>query len=417
MLAVMVGITLFVTVYCHRLNMPPTRHQHPKKAHAIYTSITHTTRNTMNMNFTSSARRASRCLSKAKKQASFVNVQKSNQTRNYLSGLSSCALPQTQSSVVRPRRHQSSSSAPPHNHIHQTLEKKRHSILTHALQRVHDEGWTDDAVASGTLDAGLPPSYIGQAVSSTSVFGSADLIAFFMDECNNNLRKELNNLASVDSGDDKNDIAAKIYKALQLRLSMTLPFVSSNRWHEGMAIGALPQNAYRTAQQLDEIATLVLEYALGKGNANAAHRAVIVAAYAAAELHLLSDGNNGSVASVSLSGENYKSTWTFLEERSNEAAKFIIDGPSLSGVPLPNPTHVVAASAVASSLCGAALSLAAPTAAAMLPRAMEALGPLQNRIMNNTLGNSATGTQPSDYQPIDTNNLPPFDANEKIFLK
>ncbi len=330
-------------------------------------------------------------------------------------------MPQTHptysSSEVLPRRHQSSSSAPPHNHIHKTLQEKRHSILTHALKRVHDEGWTDDAIASGTLDAGLPPSYIGQAVSSTSVFGCADLVAFFMDECNNNLRKELNTLAAVPvaSGNNTNDTAAKIYKALQLRLSMTLPFVSSNRWHEGMAIGALPQNAYRTTQQLDEMASIVLEYALGKGNANAAQRAVIVAAYAAAELHLLSDGNNGNVASVSLSGESYKSTWTFLQERSNEAAKFIIDGPSLSGVPLPNPTHVVAASAVASSLAGAALSLAAPTVAAMLPRAMEALGPLQNTIMNRTLGSSTVGTQPSDYQPIDTNNLPPFDANEKIF--
>jgi len=372
------------------------------------------------MNFTSSARRASRCLSKAKKQASFINVQKRSTHVRNLSSLSSCALPQqTQplsSSVVHLRRHQSSSAAaPPQNHIHQTLEKKRHSILTHALQRVHDEGWSDDAIASGTLDAGLPPSYIGQAVSSTSVFGSADLVAFFMDECNNNLRKELNSLASVESDGNNNDAAAKIYKALQLRLAMTLPFVSSNRWHEGMAIGALPQNAYKTAQQLDEMATLVLEYALGKGTANVAQRAVIVAAYAAAELHLLSDGNNGSVASVSLSGESYKSTWAFLKERSNEAAKFIIDGPSLSGVPLPNPSHVMAASSVASSLAGAALSLVAPTAAAMLPRAMEALGPLQNTIMNSALGSTKTGTQPSDYQPIDTNNLPPFDANEKIF--
>ncbi|KAL7447778.1 hypothetical protein ACHAWC_000099, partial [Mediolabrus comicus] len=189
-------------------------------------------------------------------------------------------------------------------------------------------------------------------MSSTSIFGSADLVAFFMDECNNNLRKELNNKSLAD--DDNNDNkATKIYHALKLRLSMTLPFVSSNRWHEGMAIGALPQNAYKTAQQLDEMATLVLEYVLGaeKGNnnnANAAQRAVIVAAYAAAELHLLSTdvSNNGSsVASVSLSGERFQSTWKFLEERSNEAAKLIVDGvdgPSFSGLPLPNPTHVMA---------------------------------------------------------------------------
>ena len=310
------------------------------------------------------------------------------------------------------------------SNINKTLEQRRHSILTHALQRVHDEGWTDDAIASGTLDAGLPPTYIGQAMSSTSIFGSADLVAFFMDECNNNLRKELNNKSLSD--DNHDDKATKIYQALKLRLSMTLPFVSSNRWHEGMAIGALPQNAYKTAQQLDEMATLVLEYALGEekgnnNNANAAQRAVIVAAYAAAELHLLStevNNNGSSVASVSLSGERFQSTWKFLEERSNEAAKLIVDGvdgPSLSGLPLPNPTHVMAASAVASSLAGAAVSLAAPTVAAMLPRAMEALGLLQTAIMNSTVASSnPKGTKPSDYQPIDTNNLPPFDSNEKI---
>ena len=382
----------------------------------------------------SSQRRASshflRSLTKAKEQSNnFINVHKKLARRNYLYS----SIHQTQSTSSSPSSMNNlhiqsfSSSTVPLNssNINKTLEQRRHSILTHALQRVHDEGWTDDAIASGTLDAGLPPTYIGQAMSSTSIFGSADLVAFFMDECNNNLRKELNNKSLADDNND--DKATKIYHALKLRLSMTLPFVSSNRWHEGMAIGALPQNAYKTAQQLDEMATLVLEYALGaeKGNsnnANAAQRAVIVAAYAAAELHLLStdvNNNGSSVASVSLSGERFQSTWKFLEERSNEAAKLIVDGvdgPSLSGVPLPNPTHVMAASAVASSLAGAAVSLAAPTVAAMLPRAMEALGPLQAAIMNSTVASSnPKGTQPSDYEPIDTNNLPPFDSNEKIF--
>lgn len=364
-------------------------------------------------------------LSKAKEKSScFISARKKFARRNLYSIHQTLSTSSTLPSMNNLRIKTFSSTAVPLNsiNINKTLEQRRHSILTHALQRVHDEGWTDDAIASGTLDAGLPPTYIGQAMSSTSIFGSADLVAFFMDECNNNLRKELNNSHS----DDNDNKAAKIYHALKLRLSMTLPFVSSNRWHEGMAIGALPQNAYKTAQQLDEMATIVLEYALGEkkgsNNANAAQRAVIVAAYAAAELHLLSAdvSNNGSaVASVSLSGERFQSTWMFLEERSNEAAKLIddgVDGLSLSGAPFPNPTHVMAASAVVSSLAGAAVSLAAPTVAAMLPRAMEALGPLQTAIMNSTGASSNTkGTQPSDYQPIDTNNLPPFDSNEKIF--
>ena len=56
-------------------------------------------------------------------------------------------------------------------------------------------GWTDDAVASGTLDAGFPPSYVGLAASSSSsggaAFGSADLVDFFMDECNASLREKV----------------------------------------------------------------------------------------------------------------------------------------------------------------------------------------------------------------------------------
>ncbi|KAL7535975.1 hypothetical protein ACHAXR_006841 [Thalassiosira sp. AJA248-18] len=306
------------------------------------------------------------------------------------------------------------------------LEQRRHAILTQALQRVHDEGWTDDAIASGTLDAGLPPSYIGQASSATSPFGSADLVAFFMDECNGNLRKQLAEDQSRQQGEE-NGVSSRIHKALQIRLSMVLPFVTSNRWHEGMAIGALPQNAYRTAQQLNDMASIVLDYALGKENANnTTQRAAIVAAYAAAELHLLSDGNNyGTVSgnSLSLSGERYHATWSFLEARSTEVARLIVDGPnmpSINGVPLPNRTHVVAASAVVSSLAGAVLSLAAPSAAAVaghvFPRAMSSvLTPLQNAVgsqMNTNQGRD--GTKPSDYAVV-TDTLPPFDASEEIF--
>ena len=76
------------------------------------------------------------------------------------------------------------------------------------------------------------------------------------------------------------DVSSRIFHALQMRLSMVLPFVSSNRWHEGMAIGALPQNAYRTARQLDDMANIVLNYALGKDSAkNPAQKVAVVAAY------------------------------------------------------------------------------------------------------------------------------------------
>jgi hypothetical protein len=54
----------------------------------------------------------------------------------------------------------------------------------------------------------------------------------------------------------------------------------------------------------------------------------------------------------------YASTWSFFEEMCNEAARILTDGSGgllIPGIPL-NPAHVMAASAVPSSLVGAAKS-------------------------------------------------------------
>jgi len=260
-----------------------------------------------------------------------------------------------------------------------------------------------------------------------------------MNECNASLKQQLmdeekkKNTVSGSTNDVKSvdNISYRIHKALQMRLSMVLPFVSSNKWHEGMAIGALPQNAYNTAEQLDYMANIVLDYALEGNNVgkhSPTHRAAVIAAYAATELHLLSDEGSGSTISgnsISLSGDQYHATWEFLDARSKEVAELIVNGvniSSLNGLSLPTPTHVMAASAVASSLAGAALSMAAPSAAVVagnvIPRAMSSLlTPLQNVVasqMNDSTSTKRDGTSPSDYT-VTTDNLPPFDASEEIF--
>ena len=243
-----------------------------------------------------------------------------------------------------------------------------------------------------------------------------------MEQCNNNLKKELERLKTEETNSDE-DIATRMHRALQIRLTSVVPFVSSKRWHEGMAIGALPQNAYRTATQLDEMSQIVLEYVLNNTSqsAGAAQRAAIVTAYAAAELHLVSEGMDQqgvSGSSISYSGERYNSTWNFLRQRCDEAARLLTDGNvglPIPGVPL-NPTHVTAATAVASSLVGAAFSLASPAAAAAagqaLPRVMEALSPLTSYVASHNSAGRKDGTNPSDYE---VKNLPPFDSNEVIF--
>jgi hypothetical protein len=365
------------------------------------------------------------------------------------------------------------------------LARHKRIIFTHALHHVHDDGWTDDAIASGTLDANLPPASIGMmgdtlSYSSSPSLGNADLVAFFMEECNETLNTQLlsstgaassssTTTTSMTQDEYCNQLSSRIYNALHMRLCMVLPFVKSNRWHEGMAIGALPQNSIRTIQQLDNMATIVLNYALssdsdlgmrgGEKSINneamvsrmpvTAQRTAIVAAYAATELHLLSDGNDGLFSTIggknasSLRGdeERYRDTWQFLEARSAEVARFIVDGGTLpfplsSASSLPHPTHVItAASAVASSLAGAALSLASPVAAAavagqFLPNSQSALTSafafVENVVRGSAtqqpaaMGGAATstrrgdGTRPSDYT-AETTNLPPFDTTEEIF--
>jgi len=346
-------------------------------------------------------------------------------------------------------------------------DRHKRLILTHALQHVHDDGWTDDAIASGTLDANLPPSYIGMmgdglSSSSTLPLGNADLVAFFMEECNETLKQQLATAAesepkvsttTMTQDEYYNHISSRIYKALQQRLSLVLPYVKSSRWHEGMAIGALPQNAIRTIQQLDTMANIVLDYALSSGSKvggggnlttrTPAQRTAIVAAYAAVELHLLSDGKDGTFSTIggksatSLRGEEerYRATWAFLEARSAEVARFIVDGGGKMPDSLPQPTHVItAATAVASSLAGAALSLASPAAAAavaghVLPHTQNAMTSaftfLENVVRNTTQQPAALsgatastmrgdGTRPSDYT-AETATLPPFDASDEIF--
>ena len=139
----------------------------------------------------------------------------------------------------------------------------RQKILAHALPRVHDMGWTDDAIASGTIDAGYPVSYVGLALSSSSsststsseAFGNYDLVAFFMDECNASLGERLAAMEDEEEEEDRSrrttrrprppppprvrrrrdrhhdvdDVSSRINAALRVRLSMVIPYVSSRR--------------------------------------------------------------------------------------------------------------------------------------------------------------------------------------------
>ncbi len=155
---------------------------------------------------------------------------------------------------------------------------------------------------------------------------------------------------------DVDEVSSRINAELCARLSMVLPYVASRRWHKGMAIGALPQNALGTLWRLDHMADIVLAHVLGgdhseSGGWGRARRAAIVAAYAAVKLHFLSGSGSGGAGSAApsssrsyLSREGHRDTWTFLGARSAKAVCLVV-----TGIPSPDPGVVAMASAAFSS--------------------------------------------------------------------
>mmetsp|Transcript_51322 Transcript_51322/g.154210 ORF Transcript_51322/g.154210 Transcript_51322/m.154210 type:complete len:376 (-) Transcript_51322:50-1177(-) len=291
------------------------------------------------------------------------------------------------------------------------LDDGKKAILTSALHHVHEHGWTEDALAAGVMSVSLPPATIG-LVSG----GRTDLVSHFMDRCNADLREVLHREWQPKWDEEQTPVRERIARALQMRLEMVVPYVQSGRWHEGMALGvSSPSTAAVTAGQLDTMAGIVADAAgLSASEAfGTPGRAAIASAFASAELHLLTDKSAG-----------HSDTWCFLHQRVGDLemmAGVASKGPA--GLAF-NADTVIAASAVATSLGGAALSLARPAAASamsamastIVPQIMTFMQPKQDPSRSGTGFSrpSSQGTKASDY---DLDDLPPFEPNTRPSVK
>lgn len=331
----------------------------------------------------------------------------------------------------------STAAAPSSSSSFASLQQQyRKDILKAALNHVHQHGWTEDAIANGILfdkTNKYPPSFIGMMEDNHSK--ASDLIHFFMKECNFKLKSHLNSLQKGTSANSKESSSssssstierlifsshANLLKyCIQYRLEMTIPYVKSNRWSEGMALGATPYNAMSTATHLDELVT-ILEDALYMVNddvrtskLNPLERTGIGALYVATELHLLADTSPG-----------FSDTWKFLNDRIHELHTMQQQSLTQLFPPQLNQETMVAGMAVASSLGGAVLSLMTPVArggvsavaGTIAPQVMNAMAHAyspSNSGGGGTMGvnhNSTPGSTAKDY---DFSDLPPFDVEEK----
>jgi rpsU-divergently transcribed protein len=262
----------------------------------------------------------------------------------------------------------------------------RETVLYAALPHVHEHGWTDQALAQGVLSSKLPPSYIGMVEDKKS-----DLINFFMNDCNVRLENEFKALRTKDDF-EKMTHSQVIEWGIRKRLEMNVTYVRSKRWHEGMALGAMPTNAYKTATHLETMVK-VIENNMGQ-SLGRLERGAIGAVYIATELHLLSDDSVG-----------YQDTWRFLVQRVRELELAAQSNFSA----MPSSDMMVAGAAVASSLAGGLVSLFVPAAMSGIQAVAGNVIPQIMNYMQPPTIDSTVGTKAQDY---DLSDLPPFETDK-----
>lgn len=299
-------------------------------------------------------------------------------------------------------------------------EQHRRKILNASLTHVHEYGWTEEAIAQGVISAGFPPSYIGLVEDSQNK--PLGLISFFMEESNTQLDEKVRSFCErrKKSGTVQPNRAEVMEFAIRARLEMVEHFIESKRWHEGMALGAMPSNAMSTTSQLEDLmdkiasamtnadpGTRVTDLHAESRPLGQLERAAIGSVYIATELHMLADTSDG-----------FEETWSFLKDRVQEM-EVMAAKQSSSG--LPSLEMAAAASMVASSMGGAFLSLFAPTAkmsmnsmaGTVIPNVMDIIQQQQQAWdMGDRNGNAkAYATSSKDFD-----DLPPFE-NSNDFLK
>ena len=268
-----------------------------------------------------------------------------------------------------------------------------------ALDHVPTHGWTKETIAAAIRSANLPVSMVGRLTPQ-------QLVAEFMNDSNRRFRD-----SQLDYGSDQGTIQQRLFVAIRARLEYVVPYLST--WHEGMAIGAT-QQTFTTREQLQELVQLIADKVVEGTDhppLNQLQRTAVGAVYVATELHLLSSHDGGTAATTNAQVQD---SWEFLRERVDDLHN--IQNIGVSG------NTVVAASAVASSLVGAVISLAQPAAGKVAQEAAATLVPTVMSILqpsfvttNAAYTNTTTTTEsapPPGSRAEDYDDLPPF-PNEK----
>mmetsp|Transcript_2052 Transcript_2052/g.5907 ORF Transcript_2052/g.5907 Transcript_2052/m.5907 type:complete len:342 (-) Transcript_2052:641-1666(-) len=280
-----------------------------------------------------------------------------------------------------------------------SFDGQRTKILSAALDKVHEFGWSDDAIAAGVVALNLPPSTIGLVTG-----GPSELVAFFMDHCNRRLEQELKERFIPSWEEQRTPIPERIHQAIWCRLEMVSPYIRSGRWQDGMALGAMPpNNALTTAGQLSHLVDTITS-AVGLPCVGVVEKATIGGVYATTELHMLADDSPAFEQTAVFLGHRVRE----METMAGAASSMGSGGPGIL-----SPEMAVAATSVATSLGGALVSLAQPAALGAASTVASQVMPQVSSFMSaQAIGGSSVSSTSPGTSAKDYSDLPPFDEPE-----
>jgi ubiquinone biosynthesis protein COQ9 len=152
--------------------------------------------------------------------------------------------------------------------------------------------------------AAVRDGYPKVSLSYATTLTATDLVAFFMEDCNQRLRNELR--AKYQDSKDTAPLSRVdcLQEGLQMRLEYLTDWVQAGRWSQGIALGlGDPDAALVTSEQLKDLINIVVEETTDTDVLSDLAQVGLGAVYVAAECHLLTD-----------TSENYKDTWAFLRD-------------------------------------------------------------------------------------------------------
>jgi rpsU-divergently transcribed protein len=281
------------------------------------------------------------------------------------------------------RRSSRSNDSNINSNSNSSMDNARNRLAQAAMEQIPKYGWTQDAITVAAME---DPKL---SVSMSGMLSPSELISWFMDDMNHQLRKnkeeqERRTRTNENENDDDVDV---VFEAIQWRLNQVLPLVESGQWHHGMAMGLSTPLA--TQSQLHEFIEII-----SPENSTTAYHTALGAIFISTELFLLTDSSSLT---------NYSKTWSFLKQRLIELdthqkefggnvdlAQLMLNNNPLSSVlssPLSslvtaatgNSIPIVASMAVGRSLLEGAASLVLPQSFRVLPQ-------------------QPGGTKPSDYK-------------------